>query len=411
MASYEFFLAKRYLKTKCRVGFISTTTYISIGGVALGVTALIIVLSLMNGFSTEVRSKLLGMDAHLRVLKFHGEWIEDYQKVARDIGGLPHVAAAAPFIYWEGMAASAHSTAGVKIKGIDPAKASKVTDINQSFLYGELGLGTVPEKDCAGIAIGNTLADRLQVSLGDEIYLLSPKGTTLTSLWGIPKMRKFAVTGIFQTGLYDFDASLVCISIPSAQHLLGSEDAVTGIEVKLDDIYKVGAVTRQINKALGYPYYTLTWEQMYRHLFNWMKLEKWASFIVLSLIILVAAFSIISTLVMMVMEKTREIGILKAMGATSKSIRRIFMWQGLVAGILGTASGCIIGYLLCWIQQNFKVISLPADIYIISAVPVNMRVWDFICISVGSLAICFLASLYPANKASSLQPVEAIRYE
>ncbi|OPX31159.1 MAG: hypothetical protein B1H40_04420, partial [Candidatus Latescibacteria bacterium 4484_181] len=187
-----------------------------------------------------------------------------------------------------------------------------------------------------------------------------PKGTTVTSLWGTPKMRRFVVTGIFQVGLYDFDASLVCISLRSAQLLLGSGDEVTGIEAKLDDLYKVGTATKQINKALGYPYYTLTWAQMYRHLFNWMKLEKWGSFIVLS---------------------------------------------------LGTASGCVVGYLLCWIQENFKVISLPADIYIISAVPVNMRPLDFICISAGSLAICFLASLYPANKASSLQPVEAIRYE
>jgi len=411
VASYEFFLAKRYLKAKCRTGFISTTTYISIGGVALGVTALIIVLSLMNGFSTEVRNKLLGMDAHLRVLKFHGEWIEDYEKVAKQIERLPHVVAASPFIYWEGMVASAHSAAGVKIKGIDPTSASKVTDIGQRFLYGALRLGPVQEKNCWGIAIGSTLADRLQVNLGDEVYLLSPKGTTVTSLWGTPKMRRFVVTGIFQVGLYDFDASLVCISLRSAQLLLGSGDEVTGIEAKLDDLYKVGTATKQINRALGYPYYTLTWAQMYRHLFNWMKLEKWGSFIVLSLIILVAAFSIISTLVMMVMEKTREIGILKAMGATSKSIRKIFMLQGLVTGVLGTASGCVVGYLLCWIQENFKVISLPADIYIISAVPVNMRPLDFICISAGSLAICFLASLYPANKASSLQPVEAIRYE
>ncbi|HDN67748.1 MAG TPA: ABC transporter permease, partial [Firmicutes bacterium] len=288
---------------------------------------------------------------------------------------------------------------------------SKVTDIGQRFLYGALRLGPVQEKNCWGIAIGSTLADRLQVNLGDEVYLLSPKGTTVTSLWGTPKMRRFVVTGIFQVGLYDFDASLVCISLRSAQLLLGSGDEVTGIEAKLDDLYKVGTATKQINRALGYPYYTLTWAQMYRHLFNWMKLEKWGSFIVLSLIILVAAFSIISTLVMMVMEKTREIGILKAMGATSKSIRKIFMLQGLVTGVLGTASGCVVGYLLCWIQENFKVISLPADIYIISAVPVNMRPLDFICISAGSLAICFLASLYPANKASSLQPVEAIRYE
>ncbi|RLF37511.1 MAG: lipoprotein-releasing system transmembrane subunit LolC, partial [Thermoplasmata archaeon] len=208
MASYEFFLAKRYLKAKCRTGFISTTTYISIGGVALGVTALIIVLSLMNGFSTEVRNKLLGMDAHLRVLKFHGEWIEDYEKVAKQIERLPHVVAASPFIYWEGMVASAHSAAGVKIKGIDPTSASKVTDIGQRFLYGALRLGPVQEKNCWGIAIGSTLADRLQVNLGDEVYLLSPKGTTVTSLWGTPKMRRFVVTGIFQVGLYDFDASL-----------------------------------------------------------------------------------------------------------------------------------------------------------------------------------------------------------
>jgi len=411
VASYEIFIAKRYLRAKRKTRFISITTYISIVGVGVGVATLIIVLSLMNGFATEVRAKLIGMDAHLRVLAFHGEGITDYLNLGKKIEEVEGVVATAPFIYWEGMLASTGRTAGVKIKGIEPSSATRVTEIGESLIDGELNLREIQGEKCSGIVIGKFLADRLRVGVGDEVYLLSSKSIDVASMWSIPKMRRFLVTGIFESGLYDFDASLAFMSIETAQQIFGLDNKVTGIEVKINDIYKAKPIGGKIRERLGYPYFTLDWMEMNKHLFSWMTIEKWASFIVLSLIIVVAAFSIISTLIMIVMEKTREIGILRSMGATAKSIKKIFISEGLVIGILGTALGCLIGYLFCWVQDSFKVISLPSDIYIISAVPIDMRPFDFIWVSAAALGICFLASLYPARKAASLEPVEAIRYE
>jgi lipoprotein-releasing system permease protein len=227
----------------------------------------------------------------------------------------------------------------------------------------------------------------------------------------MPKLRRFVLTGVFEIGYYEFDAALAITSIEAAQKIFGLGDAVTGLEVKLDDLYLADRVGERISDALGYPYYARSWTQINRQLFSWMTMEKWGSFIVLSLIVMVAAFNIISTLIMVVMEKTKDIGILKSMGATARSIKRIFLFEGLVVGVMGTTFGTIIGFILCWLQDQFKLIGLPAEIYIINAVPIDMRLLDFVWISAASLGICLLASLYPAKKAAAMDPVEAIRYE
>jgi len=250
------------------------------------------------------------------------------------------------------------------------------------------------------------------VQPGDKVLLISPAGLNLTGgAFQQPKVKYFQVTGLFESGLSEYDENVALCSIPDAQSLFFYGDAVGGVEVKLDDIDQAEYVAGEIQDVLGYPYLTQTWFERNRTLFSWMKIEKWAAFVILSLIIMVAAFNIISSLIMVVLEKTREIGVIKAMGGSEKSVMRIFMFEGLVVGIVGTFIGSLLGYLLCWSQLEFRWFSLPGDIYFIKALPIKMNWQDFVFISAAAIGLCLIASIYPAWKASRMDPVEAIRYE
>jgi len=411
--AYEFFIAKRYLKSKRKTRFISLITYISIAGVVIGVAALIIVLSVMNGFESEVRSRIIGFDAHIRLRTFHDRGIPDYQEVIDQIRGMEHIVGLSPYILGKAIIESRNASDGIVVKGADQATLTQTSDLGKNIIFGELNLGRAKAKDgkeLPGIVLGYNLADRLVVSPGDKVIITSPTG--VSGLLGrIPRIRQFCVTGFFETGMFEYDDTFALISIKEAQKLFKMGDKVSGIEIKLDDMDKAGAVARAINGLLGYPYRALTWFQMHKNLFSWMQIEKWAMFIVLSLIIMVAAFNIVSTLIMVVMEKTKEIGILKSMGATSRSIMKIFMFEGLVVGVLGTVCGCLIGYGLCWAQKTYKFFSLPPDVYFINTLPILMKGSDFIFVSMAAMGLCFLATLYPSWKAAKLVPVEAIRYE
>ena len=411
--SYEFFIAKRYLKSKRKTGFISLITYISIGGVMVGVAALIIVLSVMNGFEQEVRTRIVGTDAHIRLTTFYNRGISDYEAIRSQVEHLDHVVAVSPFIYWETMLSSGQNAAGARIIGADSATVSLVTDLEKNMIHGQPSfiVRTEEGKKQPGIVLGITLANRLKVWLDDEVVALSPKSYDGSSLLDFPRAKRFIVSGLFETGLYEYDASLAYISLSDAQHFFQMDEKVTGLGIKLDDMYRAKGVAQKITDLLGYPYYTSDWMEQNKTLFNWMTIEKWAMFIILSLIILVAAFNIISTLIMIVLEKRKEIGILKSMGATSKGIMKIFMFEGLVVGIIGTILGCSVGYFLCWAQDTFHFFQLPPEIYFISTLPILMQPLDFLFVSLAGIAICFFATLYPAKRAARLDPVESIRYE
>jgi lipoprotein-releasing system permease protein len=298
------------------------------------------------------------------------------------------------------------------VRGADPNSINEVSDVGKNIVYGKLELGMVEREEkrpLPGIVLGRYIADRLMVDVGDEVVIISLSG--VHSMFQMPPVKQFIVTGYFETGMYEYDNTYVYIGLEPAQQLFQLEDKVSGIEIRLDDLYKANEVVKEIDKHLGFPYFALTWFEMRQTLFSWIQLEKWAMFIILCLIILVAAFNIVSTLIMFVMEKTREIGILKAMGATSKGITRIFVCEGIVVGVIGTLLGFTIGYSLCWAQLKYKFFSLPGDVYFISTLPVKMEVTDFIYIGVAAVIICLLAAVYPAKKASGLIPVDAIRYE
>ncbi|MBN2102535.1 ABC transporter permease [bacterium] len=412
LLSYELFIARRYLKSRRKTGFINTITYISILGVTIGVAALIIVLSVMNGFESEVRDRILGFDTHIRLRTFHDRGIEDYRAVQEIIRDIPEITGMSPYILDKGMIRHSDYSAGVIVKAADPSTLGDVSDLDQNIIYGELNLNQIRLSDGRkryGIVLGRYLADQIFADTNDVVVIMSPKG--VRSMFQVPEVMPFVVTGYFETGMFEYDNSYAYISIEAAQKLFKFGEKVSGIEIRLSDVYHANQVIEKIDERLGFPYFALSWFDMRKNLFSWMQLEKIAMFIILCLIILVAAFNIISTLIMVVMEKTREIGILKSMGSTSRSVMRIFLFEGLVVGIFGTILGELIGFGLCWAQQTYHFISLPGDVYFLSTLPVRMQPVDFIAIGIAAIGLCLLAAVYPARRAASLDPVKAIRYE
>jgi len=410
--SFESFVAKKYFRAKRKTGFISIITFVSITGVTIGVTALILVLSVMNGFESEVRSKLIDADAHIRLRKFYTQTITEIEKLLDTAKKHPEVIGVSPVIREESMIRSSHAQRPTAVKGIDLASIESVSNIRQKMKMGELDFSEkeVDGKKLRGIVLGRYLADRLlALDIGEVVTLFTlPKDG---SVFSQPKVVQFYLAGIVEFGYYEYDRIFSFISLESAQKLFNMPGGISWVEIKLQDYNSASKVASEIEEELGYPYTTLTWFDLNKSLFSWMEIEKWGAFIILSLIIMVAAFNIISSLIMIVMEKTREIGILKSMGATSNSIMKIFMYEGVIIGMIGTFLGCLIGYTVGFLQLKYKIISLPADVYIINSVPIELHMMDFISISSVALFLCFLASVYPAFKASRLFPVEAIRYE
>ncbi|MBW1675346.1 MAG: lipoprotein-releasing ABC transporter permease subunit [Deltaproteobacteria bacterium] len=408
--SFEFFIGFRYLRARRKQAFISVITFISVAGVMLGVMAMMVVLAVMTGFGTDIKSKILGANAHIRVMSRIGK-LDQHDEVMAKIEAVEGVRATAPFIYSQVMLRRGSRVSGAVLRGIDPSRAGRVVDLEKSVKETDLrllGASEVP----AGIILGKELSRLLTAYPGDEVYVVSPFGGSLTPVGGrIPHMKKFKVVGLFDSGMYDYDTSFAYVSIESAQRLLRLGQSVHGIEVKVDDIYSVDKISRSVLDRLGTAYWTQDWMQMNKSFFSALKLEKVVMFIILVLIILVAAFNIISTLIMMVMEKTKDIAILKSMGASSKSIMKIFMLNGLVIGVVGTILGIAGGSVLCFLLKRYEFVKLPSDVYYISTLPVRVQVGDVALIALSAIAISFLATLYPSYQASRLDPAAAIRYE
>jgi lipoprotein-releasing system permease protein len=406
---FEFFLSARYLKAKRKQAFISIITMISIIGVMMGVMALIVVLSVMNGFREDLMSKILGVNSHLLVLSYEGAF-KDYDKVISQVDQVDGVMASTPFLYSQVMVNNSGSVSGVILRGIDTETAPRVISIEPMIKEGSLqSLGRLHD-GLPAIIIGKELSKNLMARPGDILTVVSPLGK-LTPLGRIPYDRKFKVTAIFESGMYEYDSSMAYVSLKEAQDFLGFENRVTGIEVKVADVYEADRTGAAVQKKLGYPYWTKDWKQMNRSLVSALRLEKLTMFVILLMIVLVGALNIISTLVMVVMEKTRDVAILRAMGTTGRSIMSIFMLQGLLVGVIGTIAGLASGLGLCHILAKYKFIDLPSDIYYISTLPVKVESTDVAFVAISAVFISFLATLYPSWHASRLNPVEALRYE
>jgi len=406
---FETFLAIRYLKAKRKQAFISVITVISVVGVMMGVMALIVVLSVMNGFREDLMGKILGVNSHLVVLSYEGAFL-DYDKIGQDTGTIEGVVAATPFIYSQVMVNSQGSVSGSVLRGIDTRTAGEVIAIDRMIKRGSLHSLDALHDGLPAIIMGKELARMLAVQPGDTVTVVSPMGK-LTPVGRVPQNRKFRITAIFESGMYEYDATMVYISLKEAQDFLGLDNRATGVEVKVADIYKADQVGSAVTKKLGYPYWAKDWKQMNRSLVSALKLEKIAMFVILIMIVLVGALNIISTLVMVVMEKSKDVAILRAMGATQKSIMTVFMFQGVLVGVVGTMVGLACGLGLCHLLAKYKFIELPSDVYYISTLPVRVEMLDVVLVIAAALVISFLATLYPSRHASRQNPVESLRYE
>ncbi len=418
---FELLIGLRYLKAKRKSTFISIITFISIAGVALGVMALIVVLAVMTGFEEDLKEKILGTNAHVVVVK-NGSPMEDYPQVMERLKAFKGVIAATPFIYNQVMLSSGKNVSGVVLRGIDAKTDRLVTKLSRSVTEGTIdkldpamgeGRESIP-----GLLVGKELAKHLHLKVGDRLNVISPLGN-ITPLGMMPRMKPFRLVGIFNTGMFEYDSTLAYISLTQAQSFFDLGDTVTGIQLKVEDVYHTGELARKINRSLGADFYARDWMQMNRNILFALKTEKIVMFVILTLIVLVAAFGIASTLFMVVMEKTRDIAILKSMGATGGSIMKIFVLEGLIIGLIGTALGVVSGLFIAFnLETIISVIQkvtgqnfFSKDIYYLDRFPSQIVVSDVVLISVTAVLISFIATLYPAWQASRMLPAEALRYE
>src|SRR6266705_2855972 len=426
--TYELSVGLRYLKSRRRQTFISLITVISVGGVAVGVMVLIVVLAVMSGFETSLKDKILGINSHIWILPQNPGHLEGYRDIVARVATLPHVTFAAPFTTHEVMLVAEGHVSGTIVRGIDPERTDQIADLTRHMHGQELRTlleppppapGEAPAPAASrGIVLGKELARHLLVFPGQQVIVPSPLGV-LTPAGIMPNMRGFTVTGTFDTGMYEYDAKLALMSLRQAQDFFELGDAVHGIEVKVDNIYRVHEVTEAINALLGPAFWTRDWMQMNRNLFAALRQEKVLMFIILVLIILVAAFNIVSTLIMLVMEKRADIAILKAMGARNAGIYKIFMLEGMIIGVVGTVLGCLGGLVLAWnlrsiasvVERLLGIQFFSPDVYFLDKLPVQIHGVDVALIVLTAICVSFFATLYPAWNASRLDPVVALRYE
>lgn len=430
--SYESLISLRYLKSGTGRGFLSLIGLISILGVFLGVASLDVVLSVMKGFEDELRDKIIGASSHVVVMSYEGEF-EDFTEVEKKLEDFPGVTSTSPFIYNHGMLVTEYAVSGSVVRGIDPNNSASVAAVAEA-----VGKGSLPETDkdrelffeegarivsgllhetASGhppIIIGRELSNLIGATTGDTVNLVSPYGK-IGPFGPTAKIRKFGVIGVFDYGMIEYDSSTAYVSLGDAMNFFETRNKITGIEVRVDDIYQARETGNKIAETLGFPFYAKNWEDSNRSLFRALRLERMAIGIFLGFIVLVAALNIVSTLTMLVMEKKRDIAVLRSMGARKSGIRKIFVYDGMIIGTVGTLLGTLFGYLICRFLEtsNFIKEAIPFDdnVYPISEFPVRIEPVYFLVVAASSLLICFLATLYPSYRASRENPVESLRYE
>jgi lipoprotein-releasing system permease protein len=417
MRSLELSIAWRYLRSRRGSKLLSLISVIAIGGITVGVSALVVIIAVMNGLQNDLREKILVASPDVRVLTFGDDMrMDDWQATLAKVKQQKGVVAAAPFVLTQAILQAGHDyKEGVQVEGIEPEApgVENVTSIRQHALRGNNFKFRTADGEINGAVLGKMLAERMNAFPGDKIQLLSASSGSVNPVTGMPTplIQQLEVTGLFETGMYEYDNSYVFLPIAVAQRVAGIGNSVTGIEVKAADRWKATEISHALSDTLGFPYRTLDWQEQNQNLFQALKLEKLGMSVILLLIMMVAAFNIVSTLTMVVADKTREIGILRAMGLRAGAIRRIFLAQGMVIGIVGTSLGLVLCVAVAMIQEHYKLIKLDQSVYFIDHLPVSLQFGDLGLIVLMSLLIPVLATWYPARQASRLLPVEAIRHE
>ena len=405
--NYELFIAKRYLTAKRKQSFISVITVISILGITIGVMALIIAIALITGFQEDVRDKILGSTSHLIVSDLTREGLEGYPQLISKIKSLKGVKSVSPVVHDTVLLSGPSGNSGAMLKGIDFDLEKKYSRWLQKLERGRI---SAPDSKREGMLLGREIAASIGAGVGDVVTVFT-SSSHLSPIGPIPKRKRFEVTGIFSTGLYEFDSSTALVRLELAQKFIGLEERISYIQIKIDNIFQASKIGNKIREIMPPLAYVMTWMELNKPLFSALKLEKNIMFLTIALIVFVAALNIIATLILMVMEKTRDIGILMAMGATSQNIKKIFFLQGTVIGIIGTATGVVLGLFWCLLANTFELIKVPVDIYQISFVPFHIKLFDLILIVGIALLISFLSTLFPSHRASKVDPVIALKYE
>jgi lipoprotein-releasing system permease protein len=417
---FELFIASRYLRAKRRQAVIGVITVISIIGVAAGVASLIVALAINNGFRQDLQDRLLSSTSHINLLRVQSDGIRDWESLLARLDKQPHVVAGAPAIYEQVLLSRGARAQGGILKGIIPQEEQKVSSILNTVSQGSaVALDQPPTRTTDNqstdtslppIVLGKDMSDELGAAVGSVITVTSPQGE-LTPFGVVPKYKRFKVVGIFSSGFYDYDSNWAFIGLADAQHLFDLTDVVSVLEFKVDDIYKAGEIGRQLEAEAGKGFMSTNWMEQNHALFHALRLERVVTFITIGLIVFVAALNILISLIMMVMEKTRDIAVLVSMGAKRRQIRRIFIYQGVLIGVLGTIFGLIAGYGISWTAGHYHLVSLSAEVYSIDYVPFVTRAQDGILVAIVAIGVSFIATLYPSWSAASVLPAEALRYE
>ncbi|MBN2809745.1 MAG: lipoprotein-releasing ABC transporter permease subunit [Deltaproteobacteria bacterium] len=409
---FELFVALRHLLARRKQVFISLISLISILGIALGVMALVVVIAVMSGFEKELKQKILGNTAHIMVMKYGGG-ISGYQKITENIKQIAEVEEAAPFVFNQAMLTHGRQVSGAGVRGIEQGSDPLRLKLEKMLVDGHFFSppGSLPVTSPPEIILGSELAKNIGVRSGSDLRLIAPSGSP-TPMGLVPRMQRFKVIGTYTSGMYQYDSALAYTTLGAAQKFFAMPDQVTGIAVEIKKLYEAGSIAEKIQQKLSYPYWARDWISMNRNLFTALKLERVTMFVILALIIMVAAFNIISTLIMVVMEKHKEIAILKTMGLSSLRIMRIFVWEGMIIGTAGTILGLTGSLILCEILKRYDFITLPGDVYYFeTSLPVDLQLYHLVSTAALSLILCFGATLYPSFRASRLLPAEALRYE
>ncbi|MCG2725160.1 MAG: ABC transporter permease [Elusimicrobia bacterium] len=405
--SAELFIALRYLKAKRKGLFSMITTFIGIAGVAIGVAALIVTLSIMNGFQSDIKKKIIDAQAHITVYgQIENEEIDYFTKKVKSVSEVEKVS---PFVFGQAILTFKNRSTGVIVKGFDAKKEFQINNLEKSLVYGNWGGEKTGSDNVQGIVLGEELAKNIGAWVGDFVILVSPKAVS-TSIGIFPKMKKFKIIGLIRTGYYEFDSGMAYTAIDPVSEFFGLNGGINGMGLMLSDIKHADKISVLLKSKLGFPFTVKTYADMNRTLFSALKLEKFIMTIILALIILVATFNIASNLLLMSVEKMRDIGILRSIGAKASFVRKIFLWEGNLVALSGIIIGVILGLSISLFIAKYPVVQLPADIYYITKVPVQIKVLDVLATIVVSYALCMLSAVYPALRAASISPVDAVRY-